>query len=182
MTIVHVYIGVDPQVPTDYTLNLDPTATYQDLVTTFINMGGQSGQIYGINAEIINYDDPVTLPEVNYIISVGPYSTIYVRDLNGTLHRVVYSENGILRDVYNQVQVLGLGRNVRLVLQEEDVVSNNIGTNITFILSQGSKKITPTLIRGKQFPLDTLIRDLQLDQNKVFHLVKYHVGFKCSDE
>lgn len=196
MLILHVYIGTEVQVPTDYTLNLEAPATYQDVITTFIQMGGQSGQIYGIHGEIVKYEDPIKLLELNYIIPPEPYSTIYVRDLHGKLHRITYSENGTLQDIYNQVQALGLGRNVRLVLQIEDNLDrpwlgettgprdpppDNLGSDISFLLSQDSKKAVPTLLRGRKFPLATAVRDLQLHPDRVFHLVKYHYAFMCRD-
>lgn len=177
MTIIHAYVGTDPN-STDYNLNLDPPATYQDVITTFLLGGGQSGQIFDLEGNEVVYTDPISLPEVNYLISDGEFSTVSIRNLEGQIVNVTYPVNGYVRDIFNQSLALGFGWNVRLVLPDEDAPANT-GIKITFILAQGSKKEVPTLITGKYFPLETPVHLLQLDPGKTIHLVKYHVAFAC---
>lgn len=109
--IVRIYLGVKAQIPEDYEVN---AATYQDVVTAIINSGKQSGSIYGVNGEIIDYNSPVTLAEVNYIIPNGGTSPTAVA-FNGVRIQIQYNVKGTFRDIYNLLVAQGLPRNGNIV-------------------------------------------------------------------
>ena len=86
---VNVFEGTEPQVPTIYDVTAD---TYQDVVSALMNYGLFSGQIYGVNGEVVDYNAPITLPEVNYVIPAGPpLYQISVKLVSKTPTQVAYS-------------------------------------------------------------------------------------------
>lgn len=99
--IVNIFNGVGEQVPTQYEIEAD---VYQDIVSALIRGGIESGQIYGLNGEVINYEDLITMKEVNYIIP----DNISKHQIGITLpgpKRIVFYYNiyGTFRDIYNEL-------------------------------------------------------------------------------
>lgn len=73
---VHVFVGIGPQVPTSYQVT---GVNYWDIIKHLIQYGMDPGSLYGLNGEIIQSGEAITVSELNYIIASGPRSTIIVR-------------------------------------------------------------------------------------------------------
>lgn len=97
MTTVHIYQEKDHI--GSYVIN---GATYQDLITDIIRSGSESGQIYTLNGEEVDYNAPITEEEVFYIIKGGG-----MREVFTTMGFPPKSDSykirteGIFRDLYN---------------------------------------------------------------------------------
>lgn len=105
MTIVHIYH--EKNYINSY--EVDGT-TYQDLITNIIKSGGESGQIYTLNGEKVDYNSPITEKEVNYFI---PYGIIYQismisKTLYGPTYTVDFRSNSTYRDIYNSLIAKGV--------------------------------------------------------------------------
>jgi hypothetical protein len=99
---VNVFHGISPQIPTQYKV----TATsYQDAISQMIRKGLLSGQIYGLQGEILTYDQPITINEINYIVFTNPDNTDHqVRLIDRSINKfVVYPFDATtqLQDLYN---------------------------------------------------------------------------------
>jgi hypothetical protein len=92
--------------------------TYQDVVSALINNGEFSGQIYSIQGEVIDYNAPITLPEINYIIPSGDaMGDLFVRTLLGRTYSVNnIKKNGTVRDIYNNVVAQGMTPNSKIII------------------------------------------------------------------
>lgn len=150
MVTFNVYEGTTPQTPIRGQVELGETATYQDLISYLIQttekrsenplaiIPGRSGMLTSLDGQKLDYNLPITLPEVNYVLlskhnAVAtpdqPYhGQLWVRYLDGTPVPIPYYRDGTLQDIYNHVQHQGAwnkrikpgswGRNVFLVLEE----------------------------------------------------------------
>jgi hypothetical protein len=105
---VHIFHGIKEQIPETFRVNGD---IYQDIVTTIMRLGNQSGSIYGTHGEIIDYNALVTLAEVNYIIPSGGIKQISLVDDQGGRYLINYNAGGTYRDVYNAAIAAGLPSN-----------------------------------------------------------------------
>ena len=115
---VNVFNGVGDQVPEVYKVE---GTTYQDIVTALINSEVQSGQIYGLQGEVIDYNSPITLPEVNYIIPEGGTSFVNISGPRGFKYMVPFNLEGTFRDVYNQAVAKGLDPDSKIILMGREV-------------------------------------------------------------
>ena len=98
--IVNIFTGINPQVPKTYEIE---AKTYQDIVTAIIRSGMESGKIYRLDGERINYGDPITSSQVNYIISDNINKLkMNIRSLElGKNLFIDVDKNGTFRDIYN---------------------------------------------------------------------------------
>ena len=115
---VNVFTGVGDQVPDVYRVDGN---TYQDIATALINLGLQSGRIYGINGEVVDYNSNIELPEVNYIIPEGEISYVNISSPRGFEYMVPFNVEGTFRDVYNQAVAKGLPLNSKIILMGKGV-------------------------------------------------------------
>lgn len=138
MPRVKVYIYLNDEVYEIRQLNVD---TYQDIITILIGQGMQSGKIRVRQCEIINYNGPITLTAVNYIIPKGGTSNVTIRTTDGTTGTVIYNTNGTFRDIYNQMIARGYPLNSKIIKE------------------------------GKLMNLDDLVSPHELAKSEMLHLV-----------
>lgn len=111
---VNVFTGGEAQIPQIFDVIAE---TYQDVVTSLINYGIESGQIYTVDGNFVDYSSPITLGEVNYIIPDGPIAHFpNLRKVDRITYPVDYKVNGTVRDLYNKLVAKGLSKNLYLVL------------------------------------------------------------------
>jgi hypothetical protein len=164
---VHIFHGIKEQIPETFRVN---GVIYQDIVTSIMNLGNQSGSIYGIHGETIDYNKPVTLAEVNYIIPDGGINQVPLTTENGRGYVIQYNVGGTFRDVYNAAIARGLppnrgiviaGKNMNLDMQ---VPTDLYQQNITYEpLDKIHVLVNDVMYEVSYLPLSATFRDIYND-------------------
>jgi len=100
---VNVFRGFETQNPMIFDIK---ARYYQDIVTKLIHEGLPSGEIRTINGDEINYNEPIEVDEVNYILPTGRTKNINIYSENGDKYVVNFNLKGKIRDIYNQAVAL----------------------------------------------------------------------------
>lgn len=108
MIRINIFDGTNLQIPKQVDVTINNSNTYQDLITTLINAGEKSGQIYTMHGEEVNYDGLITEREIQYITFNGNIEPrkLLIRKKRGGILLIPYNENMIARDVYNYIIAL----------------------------------------------------------------------------
>lgn len=116
---MNIFRGVEEQVPVRRKLQVE---TYQQAITSLIRSGFDTGSMYGLQGEILDYQGSITLTEVNYIIPVECKSSI--RLVKGDQTQIVrYSPDNTLQDLCNLAIAYDFGTSIGLVLALEPLQS-----------------------------------------------------------
>jgi hypothetical protein len=112
---VNVFYGTNEQTPSQYKVS---AGTYQHAITLLIQSGLNSGVMYGLEGEIFDYQAPITVSEVNYIIPEHCHR--HARLIKGDRSQIVsYSLGSTLQDLFNLVIAHDFGSSIGLALDLE---------------------------------------------------------------
>lgn len=153
--VVNVFNGTGPQVPTTYQVDGD---IYQDIVSILINSGLESGQIYGLQGESIDYNAPISLNEVNYIIPLGGFQGKLVGNivaLGGRKIEINYNSKGIYRDIYNAFVAKGVSLGSQILYKGKPVSLDSLISKFPPHMQNDLYVIPPVENRQPQRPPTT---------------------------
>lgn len=113
---INIFKGVGSQIPVLYTLQ--DINIYQDIITSFINSGKNSGRLYDLNGAEVSYLDPVKITVLNYV-ALEPEITESIITANEEV--LPFNLEMTYRDLYNYSVAQGISLNSKLYVNGEQV-------------------------------------------------------------
>lgn len=79
-----------------------------------------------INGETINYNGPIQLQQINYIIPENQLVSQYVKTPTGKVGEIPTYENGPARHIYNQLIAMGYPIGIKLLTEGRTLHADNV--------------------------------------------------------